>query len=176
LDCNEIGNELTDKMFAMIKKSIEQDKEKYILLGRKKDKKIVSSNIITGSQNRVKSLTKIKFPEDVEEFVADFHTHPSLSTRASTRDIVSSAARKISFFCIGGIKGATPFILPETPEDEIVCYDIKDKELLKLGNEASTEEKIEKVRDMILPQMYDRVKQVGYDNILDVKCTFRRKR
>jgi len=83
LNCSEIDNKLIDKMFGLIKKSIEQNKEKYILLGRKKDRKIISSNIIVGSAHHVKGKHGvIKFPEDVEEFVADFHTHTSLSTKA----------------------------------------------------------------------------------------------
>lgn len=180
LNCGEIDKELVDKMFGLIKKSVEQNKERYVLLWRKKDRNIIPSNIIVGSRHRITGKHGvIKFPEDVEEFVADFHTHTSSSTRASTDDIVSSAARKIPFFCIGGKKGTVTEIIQRSRylEDEIICYGIKDNGLLKLGDEAYTlamKGEIEKARSKILQQMYDRVKKVGYDNILDVKCTFRR--
>lgn len=179
LDCKEIDKELINKMFEMTKDSAEKYIEQYMLLCRK-DGKIIPSDIIAGSKHHVsaKKQAGIECPKNAE-IVADFHTHPTgISAKPTYDDIVSSASMRMPSFCVGRVALLETTAI-RTLIDEVKCYDIKDKTLLKLGDDAQTlaeKEGIKKARDIIIPQMYDRIRELKIDNILETKCTLTRRR
>lgn len=169
LDCKEIDKKLIDKMFDMAEESVEKQIEHYMLLCRK-DGKIIPSGI--------------ECPKN-SEIVADFHTHPSvvdalaIVAKPSPDDIVSTATMRMSSFCIGRVSLPVETTAIRTLVDEVKCYDIKDEKLLELGDDAQTlseKGEIKKAMDTIVPQMYDRIRKLKIDNILDTKCTLTRRR
>lgn len=197
IDCNKITEETKGMMFSLIEKSEKEKREYHIELCEDKNGNIVHSNfcagtlfktpkiepkkgLITFGRISAKKMTKLcQCPANTKE-IGDFHTHLQ-DVEPSEPDIVSTASSNEQFFCIGARDREWISEMKSNKLiDKIVCYDITDKKLLRLGKDAqelAQKEGIDKVKKKIIPMMFDRISQVRRGSpyivvpgLLDIKC------
>ncbi len=185
-NCDKITKETKELMFQLIKKSTKN--EYLIKLCEDKNGNIVPSKFCKGTKCHVKTaeMVKLSCPTGTIE-IGNFHTHPS-SRYPSDNDIILVASTTIHtnpFLCIGASwsdtkKEKTDII------DMIRCYEVTDKELLRLGKESQElvwQGKIDKAKKEILPMMFDRIEKVNpgreddkLPGTLNLICKMSRKR
>lgn len=170
LDCDKITKETKDLMFQLMKNSSVDYKRYYTLLCENKDKDIISSDTCVGLLCTIPigEKEKITCPNGTKE-IGDFRTN--IIRELGPDDIVGVAANTFQSFCIGYV-----------PKNTITCYDIKDKELLRLGSstkDLTKKGKIQKIHN-IVSKMHNILKYRGYgtnlSNVLDTKCVLTRRR
>lgn len=126
LNCKKITKDTQDLMFELMRNSVKDKRERYIKLCENKNKDVVSSTPCAGSkcQVSIKKINKLECPTNTD-LVGDFHTHPISNSNISDSDILGPATFPSKSFCIGS-----------SPVNTIRCYDVKNKELSKLGDEV----------------------------------------
>lgn len=186
INCEKFKKETKDLMFSLIDDSDDKNKEHYIKLCEDVNGDITSSNVCIGSECAIplKEIAKTKCPVNTKA-IGDFHTHPWFNgienepfggIIPTVQDIIATASEGYSSFCHGhsdikSIKIDKEWV--ERKTNIINCYDIKDKELLDLGNEAqrlAQEGKIRQAKKKIIPLMFKRAEKLGRSSILHTKC------
>ena len=170
IDCDKIKKETKDLMFKLMKNSSTDHKQRYILLCEDKGKNIISSDICIGSlcSTPIGEREKITCPESTKE-IGDFRTQ--IVRELGPGDIAQVAVNTLQSFCVGYV-----------PTNTIRCFDIKNKELLRLGRNTQDLVKKRKIQEIhnIVSKMHDILKHRGYGNnwpgILDTKCVLTRRR
>lgn len=192
LNCDKITNETKDLMLSLVEKSDNENKEHAIILCDDKNGNITSTNVCVGLECEIplKEMKKLQCPTGTEEY-SDFHTHPwskgieyePLGGIKPTReDIVSSASANHSSLCLGYSKVGSHIQIKdkwiERRTHIVKCYDIIDKKLLDLGNEAQQLAKRGNKRQAMkkLPLMFDRLDELSYphkrSSTIITKCKF----
>jgi hypothetical protein len=177
-DCDKLTEETKGLMFSLIKRTRKEQKEHLINLCENKNKSIVHSNVCVGSYCEISSSVrkKVKCPVGTKE-IGNFHTHPDQNPTAwaikpSPGDVGSAAYHEAPFICIG----------VNSLIDTIVCYDVIDKEILRLGKDFKRLEK-EGAKLKVLNEkaliIEDRIRKLkGIDivksKLLDKKCEMTR--
>ena len=196
IDCSKITEDTKDMMFSLIEKSEKEKREYHIELCEDKNGDIVHSNFCAGTSYKTpktelkkgqitigrvsaKKITKLcQCPANTKE-IGDFHTHP-FHVEPSEPDIVSTASSNEQSLCIGARdREWIEEMKSHKLVDKIVCYDIIDKELLRLGKDAQELDQkgeIDKAKKKIIPLMFDRISRVRQSpfstipGILNIKC------
>lgn len=194
-DC-KISKDTKNLMFSLIDKAEKKQREHFMKLCKDKNGNIIHSDFCVGKEVKFskdgsgkiihsvssKKIEKIcECPKDTEE-IGSFHTHPYGDFRPSGSDIVRAALDKDSLTCIGSRSYEWKEELQKLGYlEKVSCYDIADKVLLRLGDDAqelAKEGKIDKVKKDILPLAFDRVKKVTAfkmpRGILKLKCKMER--
>jgi len=189
INCGKITKETKELMFSLIDKAEKRRREHSVYLCEDKNGNIVHSNFCIGSLIRypdedsknskisasvsVKKLATCRCPIGTRT-IGNFHTLPFGTLRPSKTDIVSIVSEGHSSICIGirsnewieKINGVRDI-------DKISCFDIKDEELLRLGNEAqelAQKGNIDEAKSRVIPIMFDRIKNVSFGHLLKTKC------
>lgn len=173
LDCSKLTEETKDLMFSLIDESNKKNREHAIALCEDKNGKIVHSNICIGTEclMPIAEMMKLRCPAGTKE-ISSFHTHHRHGRAPggfdpSPDDIVSSASKDQESFCYG---------FSFTDENAIICYNIKDRQLLELGNSAqklAQKGEIKGAKEEV-PKMFDRLRNLGYPekakDIIEIEC------
>jgi hypothetical protein len=187
VNCDKITKETKELMFQLIENS-DNGNEHFIKLCEDKNGNIMHSKFCVGNLCTVSvdEQKKISCPAGTIE-IGNFHTHP-FDRDPSVDDIVLATANTTPFLCIGK-SGADKFT-KKTKNLEIIdkirCYDVIDKELLRLGERAQNlawQGKIDKAKKEIIPMMFDRIEKIKggrEDNevsgLLNLQCEMSRTR
>lgn len=171
-DCEQFPKKSRDEMFRLIAMTKKTDKEHGTKLCEKHGK-TTTSNVCVGSRCAITSrkFAKAICPKDTKE-IGTFHTHPTHAWEpyeVSEVDILSALINGHKLFCMGSdlqINQST-----EKFRNRIECYEIKNRQLQKLGKEFRKTEDTGKQRKIVgsMAEVLDTSPYI--EDVLNLKCS-----